>query len=235
MLRRWNMRTFVYSFRALWPGLDLRRGRPVGRSPGHSRSNRRHSRLANGRPDFSGTYDVSTLTPLTRPAEFGDRLALSREEAEEIARKKAEIYAADLAPSDPDREAPPVGGTPIFDPAVERASGGSGGYNGFFMDKGDNALKLDGKWRTSILVDPPNGQMPAFTEQAQRADGCQRRLPSASRIPAPPGGSTRKRPLRQHGAASTRRALSARFLPALRPPFRRSTTTSSGSFRPRTM
>ena len=161
------MRTFVHSLRRV--GL-VSIGAVVGLLAGAWTAAAQTDdipRLANGRPDFSGTYDVSTLTPLTRPAEFGDRLALSAEEAEEIARKKAEIYAADLAPSDPDREAPPVGGTPIFDPAVERASGGSGGYNGFFMDKGDNALKLDGKWRTSILVDPPDGQMPAFTEQAR--------------------------------------------------------------------
>ena len=124
-------------------------------------------RLPNGRPDFSGTYDVATLTPLVRPAEFGERLALTPEEAEAIAKRKAEIYAADLAPSDPNRKAPPVGGTPIFDPAVEGASGGSGGYNGFFMDKGDHALQIDGKFRTSILVEPSDGRMPAMTPEAQ--------------------------------------------------------------------
>jgi hypothetical protein len=125
-------------------------------------------RMPSGRPDFSGTYDVATLTPLVRPAELGERLTLTDEEAEAIARRKAEIYAADLAPSDPDREAPPAGGIPIFDPAIERASGGSGGYNGFFMDKGDHSLKIDGKWRTSILVEPSNGQLPELTPEAQQ-------------------------------------------------------------------
>ena len=125
-------------------------------------------RTPNGKPDFSGTYDVSTLTPLVRPVEFGERNSLTDEEAQEIARKKAAIYAADLAPSDPNREAPPVGGTPIFDPAVEGASGGSGGYNGFYMDKGENALKIDGEWRTSILVEPANGRMPEPTPEARK-------------------------------------------------------------------
>ena len=124
-------------------------------------------RTPSGRPDFSGTYDVATLTPLVRPAEFGDRLSLTDEEADAIARRKAEIYAADLAPSDPNRKAPPVGGIPIFDPAIERASGGSGGYNAFFMDKGDRSLKIDGKWRTSILVEPSNGQLPEITPEAR--------------------------------------------------------------------
>ncbi|MDX1383966.1 MAG: hypothetical protein R3190_10015, partial [Thermoanaerobaculia bacterium] len=64
-------------------------------------------RTADGRPDFSGNYNAATLTPLVRPAELGERLTLSDEEAAEIARRKAELYAADQAPSDPDREAPP--------------------------------------------------------------------------------------------------------------------------------
>ena len=38
-------------------------------------------RRPDGRPDLSGTYDVATLTPLQRPAEFGDRLVLTEEEA----------------------------------------------------------------------------------------------------------------------------------------------------------
>ena len=38
-------------------------------------------RAASGRPDLSATYDVATLTPLERPAEYGDRLVLTAEEA----------------------------------------------------------------------------------------------------------------------------------------------------------
>ena len=120
-------------------------------------------RRPDGKPDLSGAYDVATLTPLTRPREFGDRLTLTDEEAAAIARRKAEIYEADFKPSDPNREAPPVGGAPIFDPGLEIASGGSGGYNAFYMDPGDNAIRIDGKWRTSIITDPPNGQYPEMT------------------------------------------------------------------------
>ena len=124
-------------------------------------------RSASGRPDLNGTYDASTLTPLVRPAEYGDRFELTEAEAEEIARKKAELYAADLAPSDPNREAPPVGGVGVFDPSLDGAGGGSGGYNGFYMDPGQNATKIDGKWRTSILVEPTDGRMPELTEEAK--------------------------------------------------------------------
>ena len=120
-------------------------------------------RQADGRPELSGVYDAATLTPLVRPREFGDRLTLTDEEAAAIARRKAEIYEADFKPSDPNREAPPVGGAPIFDPGLEIASGGSGGYNAFYMDPGDNVIRIDGKWRTSIMTDPPNGQYPEMT------------------------------------------------------------------------
>ena len=71
-------------------------------------------RTSSGRLDLSGSYDAATLTPLVRPAGFGDRLELTEEEADAIARRMTEIYAADEVPSDPNREAPPVGGTPIF-------------------------------------------------------------------------------------------------------------------------
>ena len=126
------------------------------------------ARTSSGRPDFSGTYNAATLTPLVRPVELGDRLSLTDEEAEVIAKRKAEVYAADLAPSDPNREAPPVGGTRVFDTDISQsACGGSGGYNGFFMDKGDLSLKIDGEWRTSILVEPRNGQLPKRTPEAR--------------------------------------------------------------------
>ena len=124
-------------------------------------------RHASARPDLSGTYDTSTLTPLVRPLDLGDRLELTDAEAAEISRIKAELYAADLAPSDPDREAPPIGGTGVFDPSLDGAGGGSGGYNGFYMDPGLNATKIDGKWRTSILIEPSNGRMPALTAEAK--------------------------------------------------------------------
>ena len=32
-------------------------------------------RTANGHPDLTGNYDAATLTPLERPAEYGDREA----------------------------------------------------------------------------------------------------------------------------------------------------------------
>ena len=105
-------------------------------------------RTPSGRPDLSGTYDVSTLTPMERPEELGDKMMLSDEEAAEIAETQRQRRARRNAPSDPDRGAPPEGGS-------------VGGYNNFYIDNGDAAFQIDGQWRTSILIDPPNGRYPA--------------------------------------------------------------------------
>ena len=121
---------------------------------------RRHD----GKPDLSGTYDIATLTPLSRPAKYGDKLTLTEKEAEEIAAYWKENLDKDKEKSDPNREAPPVGGTEIYAPEFSGAAGGVGGYNSFFVDLGESNFKIDGKYRTSIIVDPPNGQMPPLSE-----------------------------------------------------------------------
>ncbi len=129
--------------------------------------------FAADRPDFSGTYDVSTLTPLQRPEEFGNNLELTPEQAEQI----IERHKQSVAERDRNRGAanapPPVGGAPpIGAPEEQRESSGAGnvgGYNNFWVDNGDNVFTVDGKFRTSILVDPPNGRIPALTPEAMKA------------------------------------------------------------------
>ena len=44
--------------------------------------------------------------------------------------------------------------------------GNVGGYNTFWIDAGDTAIKIDGKYRTSIITDPPNGRQPQMTPVA---------------------------------------------------------------------
>ena len=124
-------------------------------------------RTASGRPDLSGTYDVSTLTPMQRPAALGEKMVLSAEEAAEVAARAQLRDQRRLEPSDPNRGAPPQGGD-----GSRGASGNVGGYNGFWIDNGDSAFQVDGQWRTSILIDPPDGRFPPQTEarlEAQRA------------------------------------------------------------------
>ena len=111
-------------------------------------------RTAEGKPDLSGTYDITTATPLQRRPALGTRKALSAAEAEALAERMAAVQAAGSAPSDPNRQPPPEGGN-------------VGAYNMFFVDIGASAIKVDGEYRTSVVIDPPNGRIPPMTLAAQ--------------------------------------------------------------------
>ena len=122
-------------------------------------------RTPSGHPDLSGVYNVATLTPLQRPGHFEGKATLTDAEAEAIAERWRNYMAKDSAPSDPNRGAPPAGGTEFYIPEFEGAAGGVGGYNAFFVDIGNSSFKIDGAWRTSIIVDPPNGRLPPLSER----------------------------------------------------------------------
>jgi len=76
--------------------------------------NAKTPRTASGHPDLSGNYDSGTLTPLTRPAAFGDKLYMTVEEANKLAKDEQELLARAGAQSDPNRTAPPEGGAAPF-------------------------------------------------------------------------------------------------------------------------
>lgn len=122
-------------------------------------------RTPSGRPDLSGTYDVATRTPLERPEELGEMLILPDAGAAKIAGEIAAFVTRSQAASDPNREAPPKGGD-----GSPGAAGNVGGYNSLYLELGDGAFKIDGKWRSSIITAPKHGRKPPLTEEAaQRA------------------------------------------------------------------
>ena len=47
-------------------------------------------------------------------------------------------------------------------------AGAVGGYNSFWVDPGSGLSSVDGKFRTSIIYDPPNGRRPAMTPRGMR-------------------------------------------------------------------
>ncbi|MGE0621384.1 MAG: hypothetical protein AB7I04_17410 [Pseudomonadales bacterium] len=124
-------------------------------------------------PDLSGTYDIATLTPLQRPPEFGDNLFLTPEEAERIIADAAALNAERDRNRGPATEAPPVGGAPpvgLGEEFLESSGAGSvGGYNNAYVDRGDDLVMVDGKFRTSIITTPANGRMPSLTPEAMKA------------------------------------------------------------------
>ena len=106
-------------------------------------------RMPWGAPDLQGVWDFRTITPLERPEELGDQAFLTAEEA------------ANLEQEAVDRD------VRLWDAAPRRtaAGGNVGGYNNFWMDRGTNVA---GSRRTSLIVDPPNGRIPALSEDGQR-------------------------------------------------------------------
>ena len=65
-------------------------------------------RTPDGRPDLTGVYDTATITPLERPAEYGDRLFLTEEEVVAMVQYEEQRNQQDLEPVDPNRSAPPL-------------------------------------------------------------------------------------------------------------------------------
>lgn len=129
-------------------------------------------RTADGKPDLQGVYDTSTLTPLERPA---GAVNLSEEDARRIEQQTAERRDRSSLPSDPTRQAPPVGGD-----GSTGAAGNVGGYNNFWIDSGDKVVVINGERRASIIVDPPAGTLASI----RRARGGRGAAPAAA--PAAP-------------------------------------------------
>ena len=116
-------------------------------------------RTADGRPDLQGTWSSASLTPFERPREFVDREFFTAEEAAEYTKRV-------LDQSNRDRR----GTTPQEDV--------NGAYNEAWFERG---TKVAPNLRTSIVVDPPDGRVPALTPEAREANAAraaiQRRLP----------------------------------------------------------
>jgi hypothetical protein len=118
-------------------------------------------RTPDGKPDLQGNWTNETLTPLERRS-GATSLILSEDEAERMEKATADRRARLAEPSDPDRPAPPHGGD-----GSTGAAGNVGGYNNFWLAPGERVARIDGKPRASLIVDPPDGRVPALTPEAQ--------------------------------------------------------------------
>jgi hypothetical protein len=118
-------------------------------------------RTPDGKPDLQGNWTNETLTPLERPTTAAS-LIMSEEQAERLEKGIADRRERLAQPSDPNRPAPPQGGD-----GSTGAAGNVGGYNNFWLAPGERVARIDGKPRTSLIIDPPEGRVPPFTPEAQ--------------------------------------------------------------------
>ena len=142
-----------------------RAGRPVVSFGGHGAGNRiiqsAAVRTAWDEPDLRGIWDFRTITPLERPDDLADQAFLTEEEAANL---EQEVVDRNVRLSERAAER-----TTAADQVDRREDGTPGFYNNFWLDRGTRAV---GTRRTSLIIDPPNGQIPALTPSGQqRADG----------------------------------------------------------------
>jgi hypothetical protein len=133
-------------------------------------------RTADGKPDLQGNWSNETQTPLERLGPHGG--TLTEAEAAAIEDRAKAVAEFRDQPSDPNRPVPSKGGdqssfsapgTPSFIERIAEAAGGRvGGYNGFWLDPGDHVIRINGVARSSIIVDPPDGRIPAPTEEGKK-------------------------------------------------------------------
>ena len=94
-----------------------------------------------GAPDLQGVWDFRSLTPMERPDDLADTEVFTAEEA-------AEFSEASIRRRSRDND----------------TSGRVVPYNDFWFDEGTSVTTQ----RTSLIVDPPNGRMPAMTTGAMK-------------------------------------------------------------------
>lgn len=110
-----------------------------------------------GHPDFQGNWSNRTQTPISRPRNLGTQATYTEQEAlamEASARDDDRTKALALEPG---REAPEAGSS-IRQEADQN-----------FTDIRIDVLKVKGEYRTSMIVDPADGQFP-FLEGGRQKD-----------------------------------------------------------------
>ena len=99
-------------------------------------------RTPDGHPDLQGLWNNSTLTPLERPRNLAGKEFFSEEEAAEY--ERGIVQKREQDPND--------GVSDVADPKVWW----------------ERAIKVVSTRRTSLIVDPPDGRIPALTPEAQK-------------------------------------------------------------------
>jgi len=120
-------------------------------------------RTAWNQPDLQGVWDFRTITPMERPEALGDQAFLSAEDVADLEQ--------DIADRDALLAARPAQRTVATNNVDRGVDGAPGAYNQFWMDRGTRVI---GTRRTSLVVDPPNGRIPAMTSAGEQRRAAER-------------------------------------------------------------
>ena len=116
-------------------------------------------RTADGHPDLQGVWANNAATPLQRPESLAGRELLTDEELASLKSRANELFALDSDDA--------AFGDSVFEAALAEADNFSsrdtqtGNYNQFWL------VERDWDNRTSLIVEPANGRLPAVTSAAQ--------------------------------------------------------------------
>ena len=137
-------------------------------APAAAQSAQEAPQTAWGRPDLGGAWEYKTRTRLERPERYGDKAFLTEEEAAEIERNELERSEHLLnKPAERTEAISTASARPgrwLDQPDHPSLEGQPGSYNSFWFDWGTTVV---GTRRTSLVVDPPNGRLPAKTAAGQ--------------------------------------------------------------------
>ena len=113
-----------------------------------------------GVPDVQGVWNYKTRTGLERAEQYNGEL-----EVDEATMLEKMVSTPDFLAF--------LEATGAEAPGPENV----GGYNGFWITPGDALAQMNGKYRTSLIVDPADGQIPWKEEGRARRDSQQEDLP----------------------------------------------------------
>ena len=106
-----------------------------------------------GDPDLQGNWRHNTVMPFERARNLGTKRTYTEEEAQALERVAQQQVEQDNEPLDPDRPAPKAEPLPPV-----------GNYDLFWTDRGMFLPTIDGEFRTSAIIDPPDGRVPPRVE-----------------------------------------------------------------------
>jgi len=108
-----------------------------------------------GAPNLQGVWDFRSITPMQRPEELANKVFLTEEEASNLEQETLARNENLLSR--------PAQRTEVTESVDRGEEGAPGFYNNFWLDRGTTIVETR---RTSLIVDPPNGQVPPLTSVA---------------------------------------------------------------------